>query len=133
MAFIPGKYGRVTVSGTPITGSFRWGMQQRRNALDTTNFESAVSGDGYNVFEEQVMGTLGTTISVEGYTNTAQLNILAPAGQAVFTFLYSKSPALGYAGVTCDILEFSPGTTMSDVTKYTAQVKANGGYTYTAS
>lgn len=130
MAFIPGKFGRVTVGGVALVGSFRWGMSLKRDRLDTTNFESSVSGDGFNVFSEGVVGVLDTTANIEGYVNTAQASILAPAGSAAFSFLFLKSPVFGYQGVTCDILDYSPGIQVRDRQQYTAQVQTNGSYSY---
>lgn len=125
MAFLPGKFARFR-QPTAITGPFRWNVGFRRERLDLTNFESAVSVDGTNVHSEGATGVLDTTFTVEQYMSDANVNLFFPAAQVQCDLLYRKTVQLGYVGVYADVLDFTANTAVRDRAMGTVQMQANG-------
>ncbi|AMV24598.1 hypothetical protein VT84_09395 [Gemmata sp. SH-PL17] len=125
MAFLPGKFARFRAPAA-IAGAFRWNIGFRRERLDLTNFESAISVSGNNVHSEGATGVLDTTFTVEMYLNDITINAFFPEAQGVCDLLYRKNVELGYKGVVADVLEFQPSTTVRDRAMGTVQFQANG-------
>ena len=129
--YLPGKFARLNVTN-PIYGSgsaagpFRWSPGFRRERLDTTNFESVLSADGYNVHSEGQTGPLDTVFSVEGWMTVEIINLFWPAPPLSCDLLFRKNVALGYKGVIADVLDFGPSTGVRENGKFTAQLQANG-------
>ena len=125
MAFLPGKFARFSASGLTTSGAYQWSVGFRRERLDTTNFESAVSVSGNNVHSEGLTGVLDTTFTVQGYVNDAAANILFPEAQIACTLQFRKSVTLGYT-CTADVLSFAPQTAVRDKAGWTAELQTNG-------
>lgn len=125
MAFLPGKFARFRMP-SQIQGPFRWNVGFRRERLDVTNFESAVSASGLNVHSEGLTGVLDTTFSVEVYMVDTIINAFFPEAPVVCDLLYRKNVSLGYRSVNADILEFQPNTSVRDKAMATVQMQANG-------
>lgn len=125
MAFLPGKFARFRMP-TAIAGPFRWNIGFRRERLDLTNFESAVSVSGNNVHSEGTTGVLDTTFTVELYMSDANVNSFYPEAQVSCDLLFRKAVQLGYLGVAADVLEFQPNTAVRERAMGTAQFQANG-------
>jgi hypothetical protein len=125
MAFMAGKFARFRMP-TAITGPFRWNIGFRRERLDLTNFESAVSTSGNNVHSEGTTGVLDTTFSVELYMSDANVNAFFPEAPVVCDLLFRKTVQLGYLSVTADVLEFQPNVSVRDRAMGTAQMQSSG-------
>lgn len=125
MAFLPGKFARFRAPAA-ISGAFRWNVGFRRERLDLTNFESAVSVTNNNVHSEGTTGVLDTTFSVEMYLSDANVNTFFPEAAVLCDLLYRKNVQLGYVGINADVLEFQPNTTVRDRAMGTVQMQANG-------
>lgn len=126
MAFLPGKFARFRAASTAVAGTFRWNVGFRRERLDVTTFESTVSASGYNVHSDGLTGVLDTTFQVEMYMNDAVINVFFPEAALSCDLLYRKAVSLGYNGVSADVLEFTPNTSVRDRAMGTAQLQANG-------
>lgn len=126
MAYLAGKYARFTAGGVNVVGSYKWAIGFKRDRLDTTNFESAVSVSGNNVFSEGLTGIFDTTFSVDGYVNDALVNIFFPEAYITAALYYRKTVALGYAIPYADILSFSPNTTVRDKAGFSAEFQTSG-------
>lgn len=127
MAYLPGKFARFYLTGAGnVEGAYRWSPGFRRERLDTTNFESAVSTSGNNVFSEGTTGPLDTTFSVEMYVNPVNVNFFFPDATLTCSLFYRKNVALGYTGLIADVLDFSPNTEVRGVAKATAQLQTSG-------
>lgn len=109
-----------------ITGPFRWNVGFKRERLDLTNFESAVSLDGVNVHTEGTTGPLDTTFTVEAYLNDANVNLFFPTSSLICDLYFRKNVQLGYTSILADVLDFGPSTAVREVAKATAQLQANG-------
>lgn len=125
MAFLPGKFARFRAPAA-ISGAFRWNVGFRRERLDLTNFESVVSASGNNVHGEGTTGILETTFSVEMYMSDANVNTFFPEAAVVCDLLFRKVAQLGYIGISADVLEFQPNTSVRDRALGTIQMQANG-------
>lgn len=125
MAFLPGKFARFKAP-LSVTGAFRWNVGFRRERLDLTNFESTVSVSGNNVHTEGTTGVLDTTFGVEMYMSDANVNLFFPEAAVSCDLLFRKNVQLGYIGVSGDVLEFQPNTTVRDRAMGTVQMQANG-------
>ncbi len=126
-SYLPGKFARVYATGIGnIAGAYRWTPGFRRERLDTTNFESAVSTSGYNVFSEGDTGPLDTTISLELWVSPTNVNYFFPDAPLTVSLFYRKNNPLGYSNLLCDVLDFSPGTSVREVAKGTAQLQTSG-------
>ncbi len=120
-----GKFGRVSSSGLPLGYIASWRAKFSRTPNDTTNFETVT--DGVNVGEEQLTGTLGTTLTFEGYVDqSAGMNLFYPYTQVTMDLQYRKTSPVGFFGVLVDLLDFEPGATVHDVFKYNASAKVFG-------
>lgn len=125
MAYLPGKFARFRAPAN-VSGAFRWSVGFRRERLDMTNFESALSASGKNVHSEGATGVLDTTFSVEMVMSDANINLFFPEVPVVCDLLYRKNVELGYRGINADVLEFSPNTAVRDRATGTVQMQANG-------
>lgn len=125
MPFLPGKFARFRMPAE-FAGPFKWNVGFRRERLDLTNFESPLSASGNNVHSEGTTGVLDTTFGVELYMTDANVNAFFPEAPVLCDLLYRKNISLGYKGVTADVLEFQPNTTVRDRAMGTAQLQANG-------
>lgn len=126
MAALPGKFARFRAASTAIAGPFRWNVGFRRERLDLTNFESAVSATGVNVHTEGTTGPLDTTFQVETYMTDTAVNLFFPDASLSCDLLFRKTVALGYYGVSADVLSFSPSTEVRQVARATVELQANG-------
>lgn len=126
MAFLPGKFARFTAGGITTTGAHRWNIGFRRERLDVTTFESAVSASGYNLHTDGLTGPLDTTFQVETYVNDVIVNLFFPEAALVASLYFRKTVALGYVGVSADVLEFTPNTGVRERAMATVQLQANG-------
>jgi hypothetical protein len=126
MAFLPGKFARFRVASTAIAGPFRWNIGFRRERLDVTTFESTVSASGNNVHSDGLTGVLDTTFQVETYVNDTTINVFFPEAALTCDLYYRKTVALGYVGVSADVLEFNPSTAVRDRAMGTVQLQSNG-------
>lgn len=126
MAKLPGKFARFRASAANIAGPFRWGASFRRERLDTTNFESAVSASGVNVHTEGTTGPLDSTFTVEGWLDDGVINLFFPDASLTCDLLFRKLISLGYKNVVADVLDFAPGTAVREVGRFTAQLQSNG-------
>ena len=126
MAFLPGKFARFRVSATALAGPFRWNVGFRRERLDVTTFESTVSLSGNNVHSDGLTGVLDTTFQVEAYMTDAIVNTFFPEAALSCDLYFRKNVALGYNGVSADVLEFTPNTSVRDRAMATIQLQANG-------
>lgn len=124
--FLPGKFARFRVGGVSQTGPFRWNIGFRRERLDVTTFESAVSASGNNLHSDGLTGVLDTTFQVETYVNDATVNLFFPEAAVVCDLYYRKAVALGYIGISADVLEFTPNTAVRDRAMATVQMQSNG-------
>lgn len=125
-SFLPGKFARFSLGADSVAGAYRWSPGFRRERLDTTNFESAVSASGINVFSEGDTGPLDTTFSVEMYVSAVNVNFFFPDAQLTCSLYYRKNVPLGYTGLIADVLDFSPSTAVREVAKATAQLQTSG-------
>lgn len=126
-SYLPGKFGRFYLSSVGVVeGAYRWSPGFRRERLDTTNFESAVSTSGNNVFSEGTTGPLDTTFSVEMYVSPVNVNFFFPDATLTCSLFYRKNIQLGYSGLVADVLDFSPSTAVREVAKATAQLQTSG-------
>jgi hypothetical protein len=107
VAFMAGKFARVTVDGNTATGPYRWGVGFKRERLDVTTFESTVGASGVNVHTDGLTGPLDTTIQIEGYQNDVVPNLLFPDSSAALTLLWRKAVALGYSIGSADVLDYN--------------------------
>jgi len=126
MAKLAGKFARFRVASAAINGPYRWGAGFKRERLDTTNFERTVGGSGVNVHTDGLTGVLDSTFQVEGWIDDGVTNLFFPDAALACDFLFRKNVALGYFGVAADVLDFSPGTAVREVARFTAQLQANG-------
>jgi hypothetical protein len=128
MAKLAGKFARFApiTGGAGLNGPYRWGGGFKRERLDTTNFESAVSASGNNIHSEGLTGILDSTFQIEGWIDDAVINTLFPEATLAADFLFRKNVALGYKNVAVDVLDFSPGTAVREVGKFICQAQANG-------
>lgn len=126
MAFLPGKFARIKVASTSVTGPFRWNVNFRRERLDTTNFESTASASGVNIHSEGLTGVLDTVFTIEGYSNTDVINVLFPDASVTCDLLFRKSVALGYQSVAADVLSYQTNTAVRERAQFTAELQANG-------
>jgi len=124
--YLPGKFGRFRRAGAAVEGAYRWAPGFRRERLDTTNFESAVSASGNNLHTEGTTGPLDTTFTVEGYLTPGNVNMFFPEEDLTCDLLFRKNNPLGYTGVVADVLEFSPSLGVREVAKFTSNLQANG-------
>lgn len=127
MAFLPGKFARFSAGAAgAATGSFRWNVGFRRERLDVTTFESAVSASGLNVHSDGLTGVLDTTFQVETYVNDLIVNLFFPEASLTCSLYFRKAIALGYLGISADVLEFSPNVSVRDRAMATVQLQSNG-------
>lgn len=131
MAFLNGKFARFSAAVSPsapapVAGPFRWAAGFKRERLDTTNFESAVSASGNNVHTEGDTGPLDTTFTVEGLNNTTTINLFFPDSPLLCDLLFRKSVALGYKNVSADVLSCEPTVELRQMSRFTAQLQSNG-------
>ena len=126
MSFLPGKFARFRVASAAQAGPFRWNIGFRRERLDVTTFESTVSLSGNNVHSDGLTGVLDTTFQVETYMNDAAINLFFPEASLLCDLYYRKNVALGYSGITADVLEFTPNTAVRDRAMGTVQLQSNG-------
>lgn len=126
MAALPGKFARFRAATVSVQGAFRWNVGFRRERLDLTNFESAVSATGVNVFSEGTTGVLDTTFQVEVYLNDTTINLFFPDASLVCDLLFRKNVQLGYVGIVADVLNFAPSTEVRQVGKATVDLQSNG-------
>ena len=127
MAALPGKFARFsTPSGTQLVGAYRWNISFKREGLDTTNFESAIDASGLNACSDGLTGVLDTTFQVELYPNDQNPNVFWPLATLACDLLFRKNQPLGYVGIMADVLDFSPSTSVREVSKGTAQLQSNG-------
>lgn len=124
--FLPGKFARFRSGGSSTTGAFRWNVGFRRERLDVTTFESAVSVSGNNVHSDGLTGVLDTTFQVETYVNDAIINMFFPEALLTCDLYFRKTIALGYVGIAADVLEFSPNTSVRDRAMATVQLQSSG-------
>jgi len=125
--YLPGKFGRFYVQGGGnVSGAYRWSPGFKRERLDTTNFESAVSPSGNNVFSEGDTGVLDTTFTIEMYLSAVNVNFFFPDATLVCSLYYRKNIPLGYSGLIADVLDFSPNTAVREMAKATVQLQTNG-------
>ena len=124
--FLPGKFARFRSGGANVRGPFRWGFSAKRESIDTTNFESPVSASGNNVACEHETGPLDTTFNVEGYMDTAIVNMFFPDAALACDLLYRKNPVVGFLAVPADVLDFNPGTAVREVGRFSASLQTNG-------
>jgi hypothetical protein len=114
------------VASTAFAGPHRWNIGFRRERLDVTTFESTVSASGYNVHSDGLTGVLDTTFQVETYVSDATYNVFFPETTLSCDLLYRKNVALGYFGISADVLEFTPNTAVRDRAMATVQLQSNG-------
>lgn len=126
MAFMAGKFARVTVDGVTATGPYRWSIGFKRERLDVTTFEATVGATGVNVHTDGLTGPLDTTIQVEGYQNDVTPNLLFPDSSAALTLLWRKAVALGYTVASADVLDYNSNTAVRDKAGWTSQLQASG-------
>ena len=126
MAFLNGKFARFRVAAAAVTGAFRWQLGLRRERLDTTNFESVVSLSGNNVHSDGLTGVLDSTVTVEGYSDDATINLLFPEASLAIDLFYRKAVQLGYSIAYADVLSFAPKTAVRDRAGFTCELQANG-------
>lgn len=124
--YLPGKFARFTAGGVSVAGAYEWGLTARRDRLDTTNFESAVSANGINVCSDGLTGVLDTTFNVSGYASAALINILYPAAELACTLLFRKNTPLGYYISYADVLSFAPKTSVRDKGGFSAELQSSG-------
>lgn len=124
--YFPGKFARFSRSGTAVEGAYRWSMGLKRERIDVTHFESAVSAGGNNLHTEGVTGPLDTTFNVEAYMTAANLNMFFPEAALVCSLYFKKSVPLGYTGIAADVLDLSPSTGVRETAKMTIGMQANG-------
>lgn len=126
MAFLPGKFGRFQANGLYLLGAHRWNVGFRRERLDVTTFESTVSASGYNVHSDGLTSVLDTTFQVETYMTDLAINVFFPETALTCSLYFRKSVALGYTGISADVLEFTPNTGVRERAMATVQLQANG-------
>ena len=78
MARLPGKFARFRAAATSINGPYRWAASFKRERLDTTTFESAVSASGNNLHTEGTTGPLDSMFTVEGWMDDGIVNLFFP-------------------------------------------------------
>lgn len=126
MAYLAGKFARFNAGGTNVVGAYKWGIGFKRDRLDTTSFESAVSVDGVNVFSDGLTGVMDTTFSVDGYVSDVLVNLFFPQANLSAVLYYRKNVALGYVITYADILSFTPSTSVRDKAVFTAELQTSG-------
>lgn len=126
MSALPGKFARFRSSSASVSGAFRWNIGFRRERLDLTNFESAVSVSGINVFSEGSTGPMDTTFQVEVYATDANVNLFFPEGSLTCDLLFRKTVSLGYMGIVADVLNFTPNTEVRGIGKFVVEFQSNG-------
>ena len=126
MAKLPGKFARFRSGGLAINGPYRWGCGFKRERLDTTNFESAVSSSGNNVHTEGTTGPLDSIFTVEGWMDDTVVNMFFPDATMNNDFRFRKNVALGYNDVSADVLDFGPSTAVREMARFTAQMQTSG-------
>lgn len=124
--FLPGKFARFVRGSQAVEGAYRWTMGFKRERIDQTHFESAVSTSGNNVHTEGVTGPLDTTFGVDLHATAANLNLFFPEAALTCSLYFRKSVPLGYAGILADVLDLSPATGVREAGKLTANLQANG-------
>lgn len=123
---LPGKFARFRAASANIVGPYRWGAGFRRERLDTTNFESAVSASGVNVHTEGTTGPLDSIFTVEGWLDDAVINLFFPDATMTCDFWFRKSVSLGYNSISADVLDFGPATAVREVGRFTCQMQTSG-------
>jgi hypothetical protein len=126
VAFLAGKFARVTVDAVTATGPYRWGLGAKRERLDVTTFESTVGATGVNLHTDGLTGPMDTTISVEGWQNDVTPNLLFPDASAALGLFWRKAVQLGYTIGSADVLDYNSNTTVREKAGWTAQLQTNG-------
>lgn len=126
MAFLAGKFARVTVGAVTATGPYRWQIGFRRERLDVTTFESTVGLTGVNLHTDGLTGPLDTTVTIEGYQTDTTPNLLFPDASTSLALLWRKNVALGYAIAVADVLSYNSNTAVRDKAGWSAECQASG-------
>lgn len=124
---LAGKYGRISVNSNVLNLS-EHELRAGADDIDTTHFESDVSADGINVFEEGLVGIIGGEIMARGKYDGFNIPIKSP----IYLFPgYFGTVFLGLTkthGFTCGYrcLQTPIATGVRGAANFEARLKSNG-------